>query len=113
MEVLSWAHSCNQGIRRWAEANGVFVPLDDHYEAIAFCEPSRPGNELAPARDSGTAGTITPPHGVTDGGPPLARRPLRVLFVALPAPLRPLKGGSGLRASSRRDGRATAFPDLA
>ena len=51
VEVLSWAHSCNQGMRRWAETNGVFVPLDDHYEAITFREPSRPGHELAPARD--------------------------------------------------------------
>ena len=51
VEVLSWAHSCNQGMRRWAEANGVFVPLDDHYEAITFREPSRPGHPLAPARD--------------------------------------------------------------
>ena len=51
VEVLSWAHSCNQGMRRWAETNGVFVPLDDHYEAITFREPSHPGHELAPARD--------------------------------------------------------------
>ena len=51
VEVLSWAHSCNRGMRRWAEANGVFVPLDDHYEAITFREPSRPGHEFAPARD--------------------------------------------------------------
>ena len=51
VEVLSWAHSCNQGMRRWAEENGVFVPLDDHYEAITFREPSRPGHELAPPRD--------------------------------------------------------------
>ena len=50
VEVLSWAHSCNQGMRRWAEANGIFVPLDDHYEAITFREPSRPGHEFAPAR---------------------------------------------------------------
>lgn len=52
IEVLSWAHSCHQGMRRWAEANGVFVPLDDHYEAITFREPSRPGHPLAPARDA-------------------------------------------------------------
>ena len=50
VEVLSWAHSCNQGMRRWTEANGVFVALDDHYEAITFREPSRPGHPLAPAR---------------------------------------------------------------
>ena len=51
VEVLSWAHSCNRDLRRWAEANGVFVPLDDHYETITFREPSRPGHEFAPARD--------------------------------------------------------------
>ena len=52
IEVLSWAHSCHRGMRRWAEANGVFVPLDDHYDAITFREPSRPGYEFAQARDA-------------------------------------------------------------
>lgn len=51
VEILSWAHATNQRMRRWAEANGVFVALDDFYEAITFMEPSRPGHELAPARD--------------------------------------------------------------
>ena len=51
VEILSWAHSCNQRMRRWAEENGVFVPLDDFYDAITFVEPSRPGFELAPPRD--------------------------------------------------------------
>ena len=52
VEILSWAHSCNQRMRRWAEENGVFVPLDDFYGAITFMEPSRPGFLLAPARDA-------------------------------------------------------------
>ena len=52
IEILSWEHSCNQRMRRWAEENGVFVALDDFYEAITFREPSRPGHELARARDS-------------------------------------------------------------
>ena len=51
VEVLSWVDSCNRGMRRWAETNGVFVPLDDHYETITFREPSCPGHEFAPARD--------------------------------------------------------------
>ena len=50
VEILSWAHSTNQRMRRWAEANAIFVPLDDFYEAITFMVPSRPGFELAPAR---------------------------------------------------------------
>ena len=52
VEILSWAHSCNQRMREWAEDNGAFVALDDFYEAITFMEPSRPGFELAPARDA-------------------------------------------------------------
>ena len=50
IEILSWAHSCNQRMRGWAERNGVFVALDDFYDSITFLEPSRPGHELAPAR---------------------------------------------------------------
>ena len=52
VEILSWAHSCNQRMRRWARENGGFVALDDLYEAITFMEPSRPGAELAVPRDS-------------------------------------------------------------
>ena len=52
VEILSWAHATNQRMRRWAEANGIFVSLDDFYEAITFMEPSRPGFELAPPRDA-------------------------------------------------------------
>jgi len=52
IEILSWAHSCNQRMRRWAEENGVFVALDDFYDSITFREPSRPGHKLAPGRDA-------------------------------------------------------------
>ncbi len=52
VEVLSWLHSCRRAMREWAETNGVFVPLDDYYESITFREPSRPGHELAQARDA-------------------------------------------------------------
>ena len=52
VEILSWAQATNQRMRRWAESNGIFVSLDDHYDAITFLEPSRPGFELAPPRDA-------------------------------------------------------------
>ena len=52
VEILSWMHSTNQRMRGWAEENGIFVPLDDFYEAITFLEPSRPGFELAAGRDA-------------------------------------------------------------
>ena len=51
IEILSWANSCNQRMRSCAHENGVFVALDDFYEAITFMEPSRPGYELAAPRD--------------------------------------------------------------
>lgn len=52
VEILSWAHSTNQRMRRWAEANGIFVALDDFYRAITFMNPSRPGFELAQEREA-------------------------------------------------------------
>ena len=51
VEVLSWTHSCRRGMRVWAEQNGVFVPLDDYYDAITFRAPSHPGHEFALRRD--------------------------------------------------------------
>ena len=50
VEILSWQHACNQRMRRWAQENGVFVALDDFYQAVTFLTPSRPGHELAPSR---------------------------------------------------------------
>ena len=52
VEILSWAHSCNQRMRRWVEENGVFVALDDFYDSVTFLEPSRPGQRLAQSRDA-------------------------------------------------------------
>lgn len=52
IEILSWKHSCNQRMKRWAEQHGIFVALDDFYEAITFMAPYTPGHELAPPRDS-------------------------------------------------------------
>lgn len=52
IEILSWKYSGNQRMRQWAEQHGIFVALDDFYEAITFLEPSRPGHKLAQSRDS-------------------------------------------------------------
>ena len=54
VEILSWRHSCKQRMRHWAETNGVFVALDDFYEAITFLEPSKPGYKFAMARTQAT-----------------------------------------------------------
>lgn len=52
VEILSWANACNRRMREWAEKNGVFVALDEHYSAITFLEPARPGYEFAQPRGS-------------------------------------------------------------
>ena len=52
VEILSWAHSSNYRMKEWAQANGVFVALDDFYDSITFLEPSQPGHRLALSRDS-------------------------------------------------------------
>lgn len=52
IELLSWEHSCHGRMRSWVEENGVFVPLDDFYEAITFVEPSNPGYPEVQGRNS-------------------------------------------------------------
>ncbi len=51
VEILSWGHSCNQRMRRWAEENGLFISLDNFYESITFMEPSGEGFEFARGRE--------------------------------------------------------------
>ena len=50
IEVISWRHSCNSRMRKWAERNGGFIALDDFYESVTFLEPSSPGRPLAAPR---------------------------------------------------------------
>lgn len=54
IEILSWRHACNRKMREWAEENGLFIALDDYYQAITFREPSRPGHVFAEARAQGS-----------------------------------------------------------
>lgn len=41
IEVLSWDHSCNSGLKSWAKAVGAYVPLNAHYRQITFIEGGR------------------------------------------------------------------------
>ena len=50
IEVLSWRHSCNRGMREWAETNGSFIALDDYYEHVTFLERPAPGEPVANER---------------------------------------------------------------
>ncbi len=50
IEIISWRHSCNTRMRRWAEGNGRFIALDDFYESITFLEPPAPGQPIGSPR---------------------------------------------------------------
>lgn len=41
IEVLSWEHSCNQKLKKWAKEKGVFISLDTHYNSISFVKGVR------------------------------------------------------------------------
>jgi hypothetical protein len=41
VEVLSWNSACNRGLKEWAKAAGVYVPLDTFYESVTFIEGGR------------------------------------------------------------------------
>ncbi len=36
IEVLSWDIACNKRLKAWAQANGVYVSLEGHYDEITF-----------------------------------------------------------------------------
>lgn len=46
IEVISWQSHCRKALREWAVKNGVFVSLDDYYEAVTFLEGQRPSKAL-------------------------------------------------------------------
>lgn len=50
VEVVSWRHSCNTRMRRWAERNGRFIALDDFYESVTFLAPPAPGRPIGGPR---------------------------------------------------------------
>ena len=51
VEILSWRDTCNQRMRQWAEANGIFIALDDYYPSVTFIKPS-PAQHIAQFRDA-------------------------------------------------------------
>ncbi|WP_165448306.1 NYN domain-containing protein [Rhizobium leguminosarum] len=46
IEILSWRDHCKREMRIWAEANGLFVPLDDFYSSVTFLEKLRRARPL-------------------------------------------------------------------
>ena len=47
VEVISWRDACHGALKAWAEKNGHFIALDDHYEAVTFIKGLRPSKKLA------------------------------------------------------------------
>ena len=36
VELLAWGQTCKPQMRDWVRKNGVYVPLDDHYESVTY-----------------------------------------------------------------------------
>ena len=47
IEVLSWEHSCNKNLKKWAADKGVFISLDSHYSSISFVKGVRTSSAVA------------------------------------------------------------------
>ena len=60
VELLAWRGSCHRGMREWVEKNGVFVPLDEHYESVTFLKqgdfPGRRAEQVDFSRRPTTTG---------------------------------------------------------
>lgn len=41
IEVMSWEDSCKKTLKRWADANGTFIALDNYYHSITFVKNVR------------------------------------------------------------------------
>lgn len=41
VEVLSWDGACHPLLKAWAQENGIFVALDDHYESVTYIKGLR------------------------------------------------------------------------
>lgn len=50
IEVISWDSACNRGLKQWAQAAGVYVPLDSFYESVTFIEGGRRAQPLSLTR---------------------------------------------------------------
>ncbi|WP_189065962.1 NYN domain-containing protein [Deinococcus seoulensis] len=45
IEVASWAASCNRFLKEYAQKEGQFIRLDDHYADVTFIAKGRPVGE--------------------------------------------------------------------
>lgn len=41
IELIAWERTCNRAMREWVELNGVFIPLEKHYNQVTFLERRR------------------------------------------------------------------------
>lgn len=46
IEVLSWERACHSGLKEWAKNNGVFVPLESHYESVTYIKGLRSSKKV-------------------------------------------------------------------
>lgn len=47
IEVVSWDIACHRGLKEFAQAQGVYVPLEDFYHSVTFVEGGRKNRPLS------------------------------------------------------------------
>jgi hypothetical protein len=47
IEVLSWDIACNKKLKAWAQAAGIYIPLENYYNSITFREQLRRADPLS------------------------------------------------------------------
>jgi len=47
IEVISWDKCCNGRLKSWASKEGIYIKLEDYYDAVTFLEGSRQPKPLS------------------------------------------------------------------
>jgi hypothetical protein len=98
IEVLSWLGHCRKGLRVWAATNGIFVPLDDHYESVTFLEGARRSRPL----DLSRRAVSKPRLGLSKRAELAAKKEAEAQVLALQQEIETLRA----RASDKAKGKA-------
>jgi hypothetical protein len=97
VEVISWRDHCRRALRDWAAARGVFIALDDYYEAITFLESTRGAKSLNLSKRAVANTRLSPARAAEEK----ARRESDAKIAVLQRELEQLKGAQEAKAKAK------------
>lgn len=97
VEVISWRTHCRRALREWAATNGVFIALDDYYEAITFLEGVRGAGKLDLSKRAVAIPKLSPIKAAEES----ARRESQAEIAALQRELKELKDAQEAKAKAK------------